>query len=199
MRWTRAGPRGSRHVAAGRGCGKPSERIQVWGGFAQRRRCEAVSASESKRGAMAASQRMPSCSWRLGAVAVLGALAFGLVGVGEADARKASRLERAAMLKAWRSQEGFAAEPRRCWNTFVTRIARARPRTGAIWMNIAFRKRRRCSLADGYAIMRRPTRKSTRWRVVWQGSDEPPCRLMTTKMVREMALARWGLPRRCRR
>jgi hypothetical protein len=123
------------------------------------------------------------------AIVLAGTLAVGLVGPGEADARKATRQERTAMLKALRaSTEGFAQEPRRCWNTFVTRVAKARPRTGAVWMNLRLREQRNCSLADGYVIMRRRTPKSTRWRAVWEGSDAPPCRLITNRMSREMGL-----------
>jgi hypothetical protein len=119
-------------------------------------------------------------------------VAAGLYGTSQADARKATREERVGMLQALRaSNEGFRAEPRRCWSVgFLTRVARARPRTGVIWMNTRVRAQRRCLVGDGYVIVRRRTPKATRWRIAWQGSGEIPCRWITSKMARELKLGR---------
>jgi hypothetical protein len=45
-------------------------------------------------------------------------------------------------------------------------------------------------LGNGYLILRRPSASGQRWRVVFQGSDPPPCRLFTARMARELGLGR---------
>jgi hypothetical protein len=42
--------------------------------------------------------------------------------------------------------------------------------------------------------LRRPARDSQRWRVVFQGSDPPPSRLITARMARELGLGRICTP-----
>lgn len=44
------------------------------------------------------------------------------------------------------------------------------------------------ALAGALVALLLATRTSTRWRVVYQGSDVPPCRLITARMARELGL-----------
>ena len=79
-------------------------------------------------------------------------------------------------------------DPPECRNTWVTRVSKFRPRTGVVYMNIDLRSARGCVLGNGYLILRRPSRTSQAWRVVFQGSDPPPCRLVTARMAKELGL-----------
>ena len=122
-----------------------------------------------------------------GALLVLGALAS------RADARKATPSERAAMIAATYRATGID-DPPRCRTTWVTRVSAHRPRTGIVYGNIDLRSERGCVLGNGYLILRRPSRTSQAWRVVFQGSDPPPCRLITARMARELGLGRVCTP-----
>ena len=115
------------------------------------------------------------------------ALAAPLLLSAPAQARKATPSERAAMLAAWNADSGFH-DPPRCRATWVTRVSAHRPRIGAVWANVDLRTKRGCDLGNGYAILRRPTRASTAWRVIFQGSEAPPCRLVTARMAKELGL-----------
>jgi hypothetical protein len=126
-------------------------------------------------------------SHRLIGLALAGALAALLLAASTAQARKATPIERPAMIAAWYDANDLD-EPVRCRNTWVTRVSAYRPRTGIIYANFQLREKRGCSIGDGYGVLRRPTRTSTRWRVVYQGSDVPPCRLITARMARELGL-----------
>ena len=77
-----------------------------------------------------------------------------------------------------------------CRNTWVTRVSAYRPRTGIVYANSRLREKRGCSIGDGYGVLRRPSRTSTSWKVVYQSSDVPPCRLITARMARELGLGR---------
>ena len=122
------------------------------------------------------------------AVAALAALVMALlVLAATAQARKATAIERPAMIAAW-YDEIELDDPVECRNTWVTRVSKYRPRTGMIYANSRLREARGCSIGDGYGVLRRPTRTSTAWRVVFQGSDVPPCRLITARMARELGL-----------
>jgi hypothetical protein len=112
---------------------------------------------------------------------------------GPADARKATKAERPAMIAAAYRATGID-DPPRCRNTWVTRVSKHRPRTGVVYMNIDLRSERGCVLGNGYLILRRPAPDSLRWRVVFQGSDPPPCRLITARMARELGLGRICTP-----
>jgi hypothetical protein len=101
-----------------------------------------------------------------------------------ADARKATRTERAAMLAVW--NRNFPDDPPACRNTWITRVSAYRPRTGMIWANYRQRVKRHCALGDGWVILRRPTPAGTRWRVATQGSDLPPCSYITPRMAHEL-------------
>lgn len=125
-------------------------------------------------------------SRRLAAL-VVAALAVLLLSVATAQARKATSIERPAMIAAWYEAIDLD-DPARCRNTWVTRVSAYRPRTGVIYANSQLREKRRCSIGDGYGVLRRPTRTSTAWRVVYQSSDVPPCRLITARMARELGL-----------
>lgn len=131
----------------------------------------------------------PHLPWRAAALWAL--LVTGLVAAalmpGKADARAATKAERPAMIAAWYAALGNF-DPPRCRSTWVTLVSSARPRIGVIFANLALRRARDCMLGDGYGILRRPTATSTRWKVVWQGSGQPPCRLITTAMARELRL-----------
>ncbi len=116
-----------------------------------------------------------------------------LLTAGPADARKATTAERPAMIAAAYRATGID-DPPRCRNTWVTRVSAYRPRTGVVYMNIDLRSERGCVLGNGYLILRRPARDSQRWRVVFQGSDPPPCRLVTARMARELGLGRICTP-----
>jgi len=118
-----------------------------------------------------------------------GLLLLGALAVGRAEARKATRAERAAMIAATYRATGID-DPPECRNTWVTRVSALRPRTGVVYGNIDLRSERGCVLGNGYLILRRLTRASTAWRVVFQGSDPPPCRLITARMARELGLGR---------
>jgi hypothetical protein len=124
---------------------------------------------------------------RLAALALGVALTALLVLAATGQARKATPVERPAMIAAWYDANEID-EPVRCRNTWVTRVSAYRPRTGIIYANSQLREKRGCSIGDGYGVLRRPTRTSTRWRVVYQGSDVPPCRLITARMARELGL-----------
>ena len=128
----------------------------------------------------------PAARWTLALAAAVALLAL-LIAAGRADARKATRAERAAMIAATYRATGID-DPPRCRNTWVTRVSRYRPRTGVVYMNIDLRSERGCVLGNGYLILRRPSRDSRRWRVVFQGSDPPPCRLITARMAKELGL-----------
>jgi len=91
------------------------------------------------------------------------------------------------MIAAWYAALGNIDPPRRR-DTWVTPVSSARPRIGVISANLSLRRARDCLLGDGYGILRRPTATSARWKVVWQGSAEPPCRLSATAMARELHL-----------
>jgi hypothetical protein len=123
------------------------------------------------------------------AALLLGALLL----AGQADARKATKAERPAMIAAAYRATGID-DPPRCRNTWVTRVSKHRPRTGVVYMNIDLRSERGCELGNGYLILRRPAPDSRRWRVVFQGSDPPPCRLITARMARELGLGRICTP-----
>lgn len=124
---------------------------------------------------------------RLAALGLAAALAALLLAAATAQARKATAIERPAMIAAWYDANDID-EPVRCRNTWVTRVSAYRSRTGIIYANWRLREKRGCSIGDGYGVLRRPTRTSTRWRVVYQGSDVPPCRLITARMARELGL-----------
>jgi hypothetical protein len=124
---------------------------------------------------------------RLAALALGVALTALLVLAATGQARKATPVERPAMIAAWYDANEID-EPVRCRNTWVTRVSAYRPRTGIIYANSQLREKRGCSIGDGYGVLRRPTRPSTRWRVVYQGSDVPPCRLITARLAREVGL-----------
>ena len=130
---------------------------------------------------------------RVAALALL-ALAAVLLTAGAAQARPATPAERVAMLQAWNAGNGFH-DPPRCRNTWVTRVSAYRPRIGAVWANIALRTRRHCDLGNGYAILRRSRATSSDWAVAFQGSDPPPCRLVTARMARELGLGLVCSPR----
>lgn len=110
-----------------------------------------------------------------------------LVAAASAHARTATRSERAAMISAWYDAVGLD-DPAECRNTWVTRVSAYRPRTGIVYANARMRESRGCSIGDGYGVLRRPSRTSTAWRVVFQSSDVPPCRLITARMARELGL-----------
>lgn len=121
--------------------------------------------------------------WPVGVLAVLVAVAA--AGTADrADARKATAKERQAMLDVW--DRNFPDDPVACRNTWITRVSALRPRTGMIWANFKQRVKYDCQLGDGWVILRRPTPKSTRWRVATQGSDLPPCSYITPRMAREL-------------
>ncbi|MBJ7456363.1 MAG: hypothetical protein JHC74_09915 [Thermoleophilia bacterium] len=124
---------------------------------------------------------------RLAALALTAALAALLLLAATAQARKATAIERPAMIAAWYDAIDID-DPVRCRNTWVTRVSAYRPRTGIIYANSLLREKRGCSIGDGYGVLRRPTRTSTAWRVVFQSSDVPPCRLITARMARELGL-----------
>ncbi|HTI34722.1 MAG TPA: hypothetical protein VL422_13670 [Miltoncostaea sp.] len=126
-------------------------------------------------------------------VAAAGALLALLLVAGRADARKATREERAAMIAATYRATGID-DPPECRNTWVTRVSRYRPRTGIVYGNIDLRSARGCVLGNGYLILRRPSLRGQAWRVVFQGSDPPPCRLITARMARELGLGRVCTP-----
>jgi hypothetical protein len=131
-------------------------------------------------------------AWALAAAAAV-ALAALLLVVDRADARKATRAERPAMIAAAYRATGID-DPPECRNTWVTRVSAYRPRTGVVYMNIDLRDARGCVLGNGYLILRRPSRTGQRWRVVFQGSDPPPCRLITARMAKELGLGRVCTP-----
>jgi hypothetical protein len=116
------------------------------------------------------------------AAALIGSVAA--VSADRADARKATSSERQAMLDVW--DRNFPDDPAACRNTWITRVSAYRPRTGMIWANDPLRVRYDCQLGDGWAILRRPTPRSARWRVATQGSDLPPCSYITPRMAREL-------------
>lgn len=124
---------------------------------------------------------------RLAALALTAALVVLLLLASTAQARKATAIERPAMIAAWYDAIDID-DPVRCRNTWVTRVSAYRPRTGIIYANSQLREKRGCSIGDGYGVLRRPTRSSTAWRVVYQSSDVPPCRLITARMARELGL-----------
>jgi hypothetical protein len=128
------------------------------------------------------------------ALAGVAALLALLLIAGRADARKATREERAAMIAATYRATGVD-DPPKCRNTWVTRVSKYRPRTGIVYGNIDLRSARGCVLGNGYLILRRPTVRSQAWRVVFQGSDPPPCRLITARMARELGLGRVCVPK----
>lgn len=121
------------------------------------------------------------------ALALAAALLVLLLSAATAQARKAGSIERPAMIAAWHEANDLD-DPGRCRNTWVTRVSAYRPRTGIVYANFALREKRGCSIGDGYGVLRRPTRTSTAWRVVYQSSDVPPCRLITARMARELGL-----------
>lgn len=110
-----------------------------------------------------------------------------LLGAATAQARKATSAERPAMISAWYDAISLD-DPAECRTTWVTRVSKYRPRTGIIYANARLREQRGCSIGDGYGVLRRPTRTSAAWRVVFQSSDVPPCRLITARMARELGL-----------
>ena len=125
--------------------------------------------------------------WQRGLAAGLAVVAVSAVATGQADARKATKSERRAMLAAWNGYfERYVDDPPACRNTWVTRVSAYRPRTGMIWANFRLRERYNCTLGDGWVILRRPTPTSERWRVATQGNDLPPCRYVTHRMAREL-------------
>lgn len=126
-------------------------------------------------------------SHRVAALALTAALAALLLLAATAQARKATSIERPAMIAAWYDAIDLD-DPAGCRNTWVTRVSAYRPRTGIIYANAQLREKRGCSIGDGYGVLRRPTRTSTAWRVVYQSSDVPPCRLITARMARELGL-----------
>lgn len=113
---------------------------------------------------------------------------------GSAVARKATTVERPAMIAAWYDAIQLD-DPPECRTTWMTRVSAYRRRTGIIYANSQLREARGCSIGDGYGVLRRPTRTSTAWRVVYQSSDVPPCRLITARMARELGLGRVCDPR----
>ncbi len=117
------------------------------------------------------------------------ALAAPLLVTNPASARTATTTERPAMITAW-----YAAiavdDPPECRNTWVTRVSAYRPRTGIVYANSRLREQRGCSIGDGYGVLRRPSRTSQSWKVVFQSSDVPPCRLITARMAKELGLGR---------
>lgn len=126
---------------------------------------------------------------RLVVAALAGLLLLGGLAVGRAEARKASKAERATLIAAtYRATD--IDDPPECRNTWVTRVSALRPRTGIVYGNIDLRAERGCVLGNGYLILRRPTRTGTAWSVVFQGSDPPPCHLITARMARELGLGR---------
>jgi len=127
------------------------------------------------------------------AVAAVAVLLAALLVAGRADARKATKAERAAMIAATYRATNLD-DPPECRNTWVTRVSKFRPRTGVVYMNIDLRSARGCDLGNGYLILRRPSRTGQAWRVVFQGSDPPPCRLITARMARELGLGRVCTP-----
>ena len=125
--------------------------------------------------------------WQSGLATVLAVVAVIALASGQADARKATKSERRAMLAAWNGYfERYVDDPPACRNTWVTRVSAYQPRTGMIWANFRLRERYDCTLGDGWVILRRPTPTSERWRVATQGSDLPPCRYVTHRMAREL-------------
>lgn len=124
---------------------------------------------------------------RAAALVLAVAAALLLFSAAGAQARKATTTERAAMISAWYDEIGLD-DPAECRNTWVTRVSKYRPRTGIIYANSSLRETRGCSIGDGYGVLRRPTRTSAGWRVVFQSSDVPPCRLITARMARELGL-----------
>jgi hypothetical protein len=118
---------------------------------------------------------------------LLAAAALFGVAFGNADARKATKAERQAMLDVWNAEfRTYVDDPPACDNTWVTRVSAFRPRIGMIWANQRLRQRYDCSLGDGWVLLRRPTATSKRWRIVTQGSDYPPCSYVTRRMAREL-------------
>lgn len=106
---------------------------------------------------------------------------------GQAEARKATPVERQAMLEVWnRYTAQYLDDPPVCRNTWVTRVSKYRPKIGMIWANWRLRVARGCTLGDGWVLLKRPSRKSRRWRIVTQGSEYPPCRYVTPRMAREL-------------
>ena len=140
---------------------------------------------------MQTTSRFP-VAWALAVAGAVALLALLLL-AGRADARKATKAERAAMIAATYRVVDID-DPPECRNTWVTRVSKFRPRTGVVYMNIDLRSARGCTLGNGYLILRRPARDSQAWRVVFQGSDPPPCRLITAKMARELGLGRVCTP-----
>lgn len=129
----------------------------------------------------------PTTTRRILPLAAAAALLGPLLLAAPADARKATRAERAAMIAATYRATGID-DPPACRNTWVTRVSKHRPRTGVVYMNIDLRAARGCVLGNGYLILRRPSRHGQRWRVVFQGSEPPPCRLVTARMAKELGL-----------
>ena len=122
----------------------------------------------------------------LGVALVLGSLS---IAIASAEARRATATERPAILDAWHAANGLDDSPE-CRTAWVTRVSALRPRTAIVYANFTQRESRGCILGNGYAVLRRPARESTAWRVVFQSPDVPPCRLITARMARELGLGR---------
>jgi hypothetical protein len=86
-------------------------------------------------------------AWRRALAAVLAAAILTVLATGQADARKATKTERTAMLAAWNGYfERYVDDPPACRNTWITRVSAFRPRTGMIRANVRLRERYNCTL-----------------------------------------------------
>ena len=109
------------------------------------------------------------------------------VATAQAQARKATTTERQAMLEVWNAEfRTYMDDPSACDNTWITRVSAVRPRIGMIWPHQRLRMRYDCTLGDGWILMRRPTASSERWRIVGQGSDDPPCYWVSRRVARDL-------------
>ena len=107
-------------------------------------------------------------------------------GVGQAEARKATASERTAIVAAWEKRLGIDESPA-CKRTWIIRVAQSKPRLAAITGHSRLRARHDCLVGDGYGMMRRPTPKSTRWRVLYMTSGEAPsCKLTPPRVSRQL-------------
>lgn len=104
-----------------------------------------------------------------------------------ADARKATTVERTAIVAAWERALGLD-ERAVCSRGWIVRVAQSKPRLASITGSNRFRARHGCLVGDGFGLLRRPTPKSTRWRVIYQGSDPAPCRLTSPRVSRQLGL-----------
>ncbi len=122
----------------------------------------------------------------LGALVLPGAalvLCLAFASAERADARKATRAERQALLEVFNAG---SYETPACQNAWITRVSAYKPRIAGILPNQKYRVKLDCVLSDGYYILRRPTPTSRRWRVISNRSDLPRCSVLPPRAAKEL-------------